>query len=90
MEWRCSVCGQSYDEPPEACDCGAMSLEPVPGSAEDAKTRDAAAAIRGRLFDPVEADRNPGHDETYVTTVFRFLLLVALLGAVMLLVLAFI
>ena len=90
MEWRCAACGQSYDEPPEACACGAMSLEPVPGGADDTPSLDAAAAIRGRLFHPVEADSSQGRDEPYVTVLFRFLLLVALLGAVMLVVLAFI
>ena len=88
MEWRCAACGQSYDEPPESCACGAMSLEPVPGDSRDATSLEAVAAIRGRLFDPVEADGSHPRDEPDATLLLRFMLLVALLGALMLVVLA--
>ena len=67
-----------------------MSLEPVPGGPREATSLEAAAAIRGRLFDPVEADGSHRRDEPDVTLLFRFMLLVALLGALLLVVLAFI
>lgn len=90
MEWRCATCDRSYAEPPNMCACGTAALEPVEGGDDRSASRFSLPGLRRRLVDPEAADRGLVRDEPYVTLVFRFLLVVALLGAAMLVVLAFV
>jgi len=83
MEWRCRECGRTYDEPPEACVCGTVSVDPADGD-DDGRSRFSLLALRARLLDPKSADRSLVRDEPYVAWAFRLLFLLALAGSVVL------
>ena len=86
MEWRCTECGQAYDEDPGVCACGSVALEPTDGSEP---SRFSLSAVRERLLNPKRADRSLVREEPYVDFVFRVVVAVLLLIVALLALLAF-
>jgi|GEM_PF-2704084 hypothetical protein len=86
MKWRCAECERVYDNPPGTCVCGAANVTPDDG--EDG--RYSLSALRERLLDPQSSDRSLVRDEPYVAVAFRLLLALALLGAVVVTIQAFV
>lgn len=74
MEWRCTECGRTHDEPPEICVCGSANLEPRD---DGGAGRFSLLELRKRLLEPADADRSLVRDEPYVTVAFRILLVLA-------------
>lgn len=81
-EWICTECEYPYHEPPEECGvCGNAVV--VPRDEYDAHTRGVDGVLtraRGRLLDPMSADRNLLGGGRFVR--LAFLVIVALTAVV--------
>lgn len=80
MEWACTECGRTYDEPPaDVCvACGNGALLPAEAAASDA--RDAYLdTVRRALLDPASLDRGLTSSRPMVDLVFRLVVVFSVL-----------